>query len=310
MDTRDTALEGIPFVWTTNLPQAALVEIYDFLRSDSDFVRICTPQTGNPFDLRISTEQYDRIIKYRDGYCHLSASPMHIEAIFLNSAEKHELDIQLAREKELAELEEFTEKEERRQHFAHRRNFENEDDRLDSAAIAAAGVNDYQRALDLYLQRYSLRSEYTSVSSSEGWDVLFDAMNTLSRSATVEYGLKCLECCLGDLHHYYYFFDKYLSHNTTQRSPADISQEAGKMLSAAQRRFGSTGDVFKRHSLALARHGHIKFAIDICRTAISLNLKDDTKAGFPGRIARLEKRTQQGAIVLRETRGGSRAPQP
>lgn len=310
MDTRKTALEGIPFVWTTNLPQTALAEIYEFLRSDSDFVRICMPQSGNSFELCISIEQYDRIIRYRNGYCHVSSTPMRIEAIFLTTEEKHELDIQRAREKELAEVEEFTDKEERRQFFTHMRNFEKEDARLESAAVAATGVNDYDRALALYLQRFALRSEYTSVSSSEHWEMLFDAMNTLSRSAIVEHGLKCLEHCPSDLHHYYYFFDKYLHHNTGKRSAADISRASGMVLSQAQLRFGSTADVFKRHSLALARHSHIKLAIEICRIAISLNLKDDTKAGFPGRIARLEKRTQQGAGVVREPRGGSRAPQP
>ena len=47
---------------------------------------------------------------------------------------------------------------------------------------------------------------------------------------------------------------------------------------------------FQRLAIIYEKKGEYKKAIDICKKAIKYNLRDTSKAGFEGRLERLEKK--------------------
>ncbi|MFU8815520.1 MAG: hypothetical protein ACNA7W_09250 [Pseudomonadales bacterium] len=47
---------------------------------------------------------------------------------------------------------------------------------------------------------------------------------------------------------------------------------------------------FQKYATLLTEDGEYGTAIEVCRRAISFGLEDGTKAGYEGRIARIEKK--------------------
>jgi len=80
---------------------------------------------------------------------------------------------------------------------------------------------------------------------------------------------KCIEICKKDIELYE---DKLIKMDT------DVINEDTKIPS------------FQRLAIIYEKKGEYKKAIDICKKAIKYNLRDTSKAGFEGRLERLEKK--------------------
>jgi tetratricopeptide (TPR) repeat protein len=109
---------------------------------------------------------------------------------------------------------------------------------------------------------------------------------------------RCINYCLADIEIFPLFKEEYLQQEREHLikaadSPLNTKKERLKYLRKAENvEFLLSVPSFQRLAIIYEKQGKYEEAIDICKLAISYGLKDSTKSGFEGRIARLTKKLQ------------------
>jgi len=270
-------LSGIPYVWTSNLSDEELRQVYHHLLRARFFV-------GPPAVEEKRVEGAARIrfwgkeceFSYRDGVCRVVAFDRVVRVVY-GTGEEWALWDRVATARDARETARERAAEERKQEKeAELVHYE----QLLIRARELRRTGDLRKSEGLVLRALRLQQTNADLKRSS-WSALHECLEHYSQYTTPRRGLAFLQMQGAPAWQY-----AALARNFERIRP-DL---AIPVYRTAISRFPTVGSLYTSLSLLLARTGRIADAIQVCKRAVARNLRDHTKSGFEGRIRRLEKR--------------------
>lgn len=283
---KDIAVPGVPYLWDTNLSDGEIHDLYDTIQRDSDLA--ADMLLGDDAAIGITLAWLE--VPFLDGMCWCVGFLGHFYATY-----RTELgwEIQAARKAELDELRKAQEEERQIEVVL----FYAQDTHHYDQMMAAFAAKDYARAERLLRLRAANRrdSEHKEVRDLFFYFVQNGGLERFLSFPTLEPAFRFLADFDIPWFRYTFLANLILARANSQTAAERLSM-CDQVLDRACELFPDNQFLFKDACLIFQRHGAISHAIKFCRLAVQLDLHDDTKTGFLGRLRRLE-RQQQRAVA-------------
>ena len=279
-------LDGIPFSWDTNLDDGAIRALYGILLSDPSHELDTTEDDVDPTPGKFSIPIQIRImfVAFKEGACNCTRMWNHIIAIYKTHAE---WQIWASREHELLELRE----EQRRQAEVEALLFDARDTELKEQIVHAVAAGDADKVSALLDSRLALRNQQGELRryvDPYEWNMHGEVVEALSHFPDPRAAVAFFKRHSAPRQPYFMAFaEAYANRHRTVE--VRRLQEIGAIFQAAIEISPLDGRLHKRIALFWRRRGEYQLAIEVCRSAISKGLRDGTRTGFEGRLARLLK---------------------
>jgi hypothetical protein len=289
-------LEGIPYTWETNLDDDEIRELYGLIQgnlaarppgSTDDVLKGSGPGISISLDL---DSLFIAEVPFRDGMCLCGGFDGVLYVTYRTHGEWEAL------RREDREMLEARGREERREEvdaFLHR----TRDQELQDQTLLAIDLGEYERADALISERLGLLKQACGGDwEFESLEVIGDALTAYSAFPTSANGIAFLHRTEPDPVTFLEFAQSYLDLNRSS-SGAKVDQ-VDLVVRAATDLFPDDGECHASAALFWRRQGDYPRAAFYCRLAISRNLSDRTKSGFPGRLKRLRKEAERAGCPL------------
>lgn len=276
---RDVTVTGVPYRWDTNLSDSEIRDLYrkiqrepalaaEMLLGDSDSEGISVAWLEVPF---------------LDGLCWCVGSFGHFHATYRTYLG---WEIEEARKCELEELRKAQEEERRIQIIL----FHAQDAYYFDQMIEAFETKDYARAEYLLRLRAANRqdSEQKEVQELFYYFIQNGGLERFLSFPTLGPALRFLEDFDVPWFRYTFLANRILAKIYDYTEDERINM-CDQVFDRACKRYPDNQFLFKDACLIFQRHGALSYAIKFCKMAVQLGLHDDTKTGFKGRLARLER---------------------
>ena len=175
---KDIVLEGIPFVWTTNLSDEDIREFYAIVGDDPDLDASGAKATrGASFTLRL----YHKAIEFKEGYCLCHGMAKYLGVIYRTAKD---WDLWHARRAEIDELRE----EQQSERVAEEALFKSQDDYMRQEINTHLSGGRYDQACELLDQRFAIRSTIEDERKRVGnlWQLRVEAIEMFSTFPTTD----------------------------------------------------------------------------------------------------------------------------
>ena len=276
MDTRkDIRIEGLPFIWTTNLRDDEVREFHDLYGT-----RIAERNSPANTSKKIVIPLRIGFFPFSDGFCLWFASGQKQTVLYRSNLDWELLD---ARHKEVDEL---------RQEQAAEEAIENElvlteDNHLRDQAESAIKAGDYNHGAAYTAARAELRNKFNHIRgmppSWSCWqpDLIF------ARFPTSRQGIEFFQHYNVSPRSFSNFAHWFSVRSNLHGEP--LLKQTRLIYEEGMRMFPDCGNLAKAACLFFRRINRCDLAMLICIDAIQRGLSDGTKSGFAGRLARLRK---------------------
>jgi len=304
---KEIQVPGIPVVWETNLSNAELKDLFELIRGDRELeesrLKVEVP--------RISIRLYYKPVLFKDGLVVCMGVLPHINAIYRTTNEWLLWD---AHRKEVEEL--HAEQEQILQ--ADIQVFLAQDEFWKQKARQAAHAGDGPTVRECLNNRVQIRRDQPHLEKHvySRWNLLQDGMEVFAEIPDTSFAIEFLAQQAEHPTWYGHFVQQYMWHKAriymsrhdimddaywrermrSEPSYQDAILRAERVFVAALSRFPNNGFVYRDACRFLARECSYEKAIEYCEGAIQKGLQDDTKAGFQGRLARLQKKIAKAGI--------------
>jgi hypothetical protein len=277
MKLRDNVkVEGVPFVWSTNLRDEEIRQFY--ILHQERLNEQVSPRDPSSSTIVIPLRM--GFLEFRDGFCVWTANNDKHTVLYRTNTE---WELWNARQTEIAELRQ----EQAIGEAVEKRIAETEDDHLREKTEVALAANDCNVAAAYINARAELRQKFCSLKGmSVGWnywspDLIF------ARFPLSAYGVDFLrryrpipQAFINFAH--WFGGRKSLGNHERIKQTTAIYTEALKL-------FPNNASLTAALCLFYRRVGMYDEAIAVCKHAAQKGLKDGTKSGFEGRLKRLQK---------------------
>jgi hypothetical protein len=284
---KNIKIEDIPIVWTTNLSDEEIRELYAILVCDSDLWE--SGVTGDESRAMITLRLHKKAVEFKEGYC-LCCGMNNFLAVIYRSDKDWEL--WHARQAEINELKDEQESEKAAEAIL----FKVQDDDLRQNIAGCLNDSKYWQACEILKQRYALRNDIKDERQQVGslWQLRTEAIEMFSKFPSTDDGIAFLEQHGKISYDYMVLADRYYARRQESGEPMRVEVE--KVFRTAITKFSDDGPLLKHICLFWERQGQLARAVEFCQFAIDRNLRDDTVTGFLGRMKRLRKRLASQAL--------------
>jgi tetratricopeptide (TPR) repeat protein len=292
----DLKIEGIPFIWSTNLTDEGIRDVFNTLLrqrffihlKDDGIARSDNSASGITYQIIINEKIFYTEIEYGDRKCVIVRTGE-------NSVTVNCLTFQDYEELCIKQEEEGRKEEERRTRFNEHLNKHNVLTIKCRRLIESRMYHEAEKYCRSLLQ-LELESQFTSLryafqyllqlyNKTKNIEAAFDLVNELQQCSQNLYPPAICQSNLLEFGHDY-----------ERDKEVELAEEIYlKLLN----KFPEYGGVYKRLALMYVSLGRYFDAIEICNKAINLNLEDGTQGGFGKRIEKIRKK--QAAFSLTQT---------
>jgi len=262
-------LEGIPFIWSSNLSDEQLREIYTRLLRDRFFLR--KPDVGmNKLTMGMAVKLRANLreaqFEYEDGLCQVYCFHDHIWVIY-RTAEQWEAWARVVKKQQEA----------KRKFQEDKQGLRDKHSELQSRAAYLIDAGKLKEAEECLLEGHRLFLKHMVVIRHS--DAKSRLIKIYGRYKDPSNGLAFLDNIPFDDHDYYLLAQEF------REDPVKVEAVFKEGIKRSQ----DPGNLYKRLCLYFQEKSLFDKAIYYCGKAIAKGLRDDTKSGFPGRLERLRK---------------------
>ena len=275
-ERRDLKLPGVPFSWNTNLCDEDIFDLYALIQFDSDITEPSTELSISGI-MSIPLHFFDKFVPFKEGLCHCIGVNDTIYAVYKSHLE---WEIWTARQLEIKELKEEQEFEK----LAQKELLKAEEAYLTEKCRDLLENKNFDGA---YKTLCSLVDLFKSHDHGRYTLFLLEPIYFRLIGFPIEYSLRFLEKY--ECRWYSYTRLAGLMSHWFKTPVEDIKI----IFESAIRLHEREGLLFKDICLFWERQKKYSEAIFYCQKAIALNLKDDTKLGFPRRLKRLQGKARR-----------------
>ncbi len=282
MELREkVTVDGIPFVWNTNLDNDGIREFYELYVNrirESESLN----ENTNKQKLVINIQLRYAFLKFRDGICFWHAIKSEHSVVYRTN---REWELYEARQKEIEELREEQSIERGLLGIEDRHLAEKTDDAIKAGQfdVAAAYVN---ARMDLRLNSKDIPGfsyDWTKRPTELWW--------MLTYFPTSNYGIEFIRKHDAIPWAFESFAHWYAAHCGLGAN--ECAEQTWLIYEEAMKLFPDNVNLVKAACLFWRRMRRYDLAMQICLEAIKKGMKDETKSGFEGRLKRLEKESKQ-----------------
>jgi len=270
-------VEGLPFIWSTNLSDDGLREFYELFAER--ITELCPSGADHGERKLIASWSY---FKFRDGVCFWTASGNEHSVAFWTG---QEWELRNARREEIDEL--------REEQAVERGLMEVEDRHLAEKTDAAIEAGEFDAAAVHVTARMNLR-----LNSNGLPDLSYDWTKrptelwwVLTKFPASEYGIEFIRKHDAIPWAFESFAHWFFANCGLQGD--ERAEQTWRIFEEGMKLFPDNANLAKAACLYWRRLRRYDLAMKVCSDAIKKGFKDGTKSGFEGRMKRLEKESNQ-----------------